>query len=286
MFIALASITSPGDIVAVESPCVFSILEVIASLDLRTLEIPIRHPYGLDLECLDRVCAEHIVKALVVTPNFHNPTGISMSEEQKQQVYQIAVRYTMPIVENDIYGDLYFEGNRPSTIRKYDTNGLVLTYSSFSKTLAPGVRLGWLAAGKYFSKAERLKFSMGRSVSPINQEVIIKLLTSSSYEKHLRVFRQKLKQQSSQLIEQFKTHFSNKVSITYPKGGYSFWCQLPISTDMDLFYMVCEKEGIYFTPGDTFSFTDVYDTCFRTVFAQQLTESNLKAIQKVSQVLK
>lgn len=286
LYIALASVTSPGDIVAVESPCVFSILEVFASLGLRTVEVPVRYPNGLDIEYLAKVCADYTIKAIVVTPNFHNPTGLLLTDEQKQQVYDIAVEYNVPIIENDIYGDLYFEGNRPSNIRSFDTKGLVLTYSSFSKTLAPGLRLGWLAAGKYFSKAERVKFSIGRSVSPINQEVMIKLLNSSSYDKHLRVFRSKLELQCIRLIEQFKVSFPQEFKLTYPKGGYSLWCQLPINTDVDLFYKSCIKEGVYFTPGETFSFTDAYDSCFRAVFSQQLTEGHLNAIQRIGEVLK
>lgn len=286
LYIALSSITCPGDIIAVESPCVFSILEVIANLGLRTIEIPISFPNGLDIELLEKVCIEHAVKAIVVTPNFHNPTGILMSDEQKKQVYEIAVAHNVPIVENDIYGDLYFEGNRPTNIRNYDTKGLVLTYSSFSKTLAPGLRIGWLAAGQYFAKVERLKFSLGRSVTPINQEVVIKLLQSTNYDKHLRGFRSKLAQQAVLLKEQFTTCFPSGLITSCPKGGYSLWCELSAHVDITLFYKKSEEVGVSFTPGETFSFTDWYDTCFRAVFSHQLTPGNLESIQRLGKVVR
>lgn len=257
LYIALASTTSPGDIIAVESPCVFSILEVFANLGLRTIEIPVSYPGGIDISLLEKVCDDHPIRAIVITPNFHNPTGLLLSDLQKKQIYDIAVANNIPIIENDIYGDLYFEGNRPNNIRNYDTKGLVLTYSSFSKTLAPGLRLGWLAAGQYFAKAERLKFSLGRSVTPINQEVIVKLLQSTNYDKHLRSFRTKLAQQATLLKELFTTTFSDSLITSCPKGGYSLWCELSANTDMGLFYKKCEEVGVYFTHGETFTLTAV-----------------------------
>lgn len=281
LYIALASITSPNDIIAVESPCIFSILEVMANLKLRTVEIPVRFYEGFDTDYLKKVCLTNDIKAIVLTPNFHNPTGVLMTDESKKAVYQVALHHHIPIIENDIFGDLYFNGTRPSNIRNYDEAGLVLTYSSFSKSLAPGIRLGWLAAGQFFSKIERLKFALGRSVSPLNQEVMIKLLQSSAYDKHLRVFRQQLERQAMQLVGQLINAFPDSLHIQFPKGGYCIWAQLPLHTDMVQFYKRCTEEGVQFTPGATFSFTDVYDTCFRAVFAKQLTLVDLQAIKRV-----
>ncbi|TXJ27500.1 MAG: PLP-dependent aminotransferase family protein [Chitinophagaceae bacterium] len=187
LYIALAAVTVPGDVIAVESPCVFSVLEVIANLRLRAIEIPVRYKDGFDTDYLKDICTKNRIKAIVLTPNFHNPTGILMTDEKKREVLSIASGYNMPIIENDVYGDLYFNDTRPSTIRNFDTSGLVITVSSFSKTIAPGMRLGWMAAGRFFSETERVKFSLGRSVSPLNQEVVMKLLLSSSYDRHLRL---------------------------------------------------------------------------------------------------
>ncbi len=285
-YIALAVTTEPNDIVAVESPCIFSMLEVIASLRLRTVEIPVRRGDGLDTEYLKRTCQNNRIKAIVLTPNFHNPTGVLLSEEKKKIVYEIARYHHTPVIENDIYGDLYFSHSRPTTIRNFDNEGLVLTFSSFAKTIAPGIRLGWLAPGKFFEKAERLKFSLGRSVAPLNQELIIKLLSTSSYDRHLRVFRQELKKQALKLVDQFNTYFPIDSDTFIPAGGYSLWTKLPAHVDMRLFYENCYKTGVYFTPGATFSFTDVYDHCFRTVFSQRVTDSHLAAIAKLGDGLK
>ncbi|AQX14158.1 GntR family transcriptional regulator [Elizabethkingia meningoseptica] len=284
LYIALAATTNPGDLVAVESPCVFSVLEVIASLRLKSIEIPVGYKEGFDTDYLENVCKKNPVKAIVLTPNFHNPTGILMTDNRKKEVLDIAERHHIPVIENDIYGDLYFGHSRPSTIKNFDTSGLVITYSSFSKTLAPGIRLGWLSAGQFFSKAERIKFSLGRSVSPFNQEVINKLLDSTAYERHLRTFRQQLEQQAMTLTDQF-SHFFPDSYTHIPQGGYSIWSRLPAATDMEQFYQYCKKYHLQITPGKTFSFTNAYDHYFRAIFSQRITTSELNAIQSTGKAV-
>lgn len=286
LFIALSVTTVRNDIVAVESPCVFSVLEVISSLGLKMEEIPVRDKEGIDTDYLKKVCKEKAVKAVVLTPNFHNPTGILMTDEKKRDVYNVAVFHNIPVIENDIYGDLYFNGTRPSNIRSFDSSGLILTFSSFSKTLAPGIRLGWLAAGRFFAKAERFRFSLGRSVSPLHQELVLKLLETSSYARHIRTFRMQLKQQSLQLINHFNTHFGDNICTYIPEGGYSMWNRLPEQIDIDLFYRNCKELAIQFTPGSTFSHSDSFRRYFRTVISQQLTLSDFDAIKMLGQSLK
>ena len=285
-YIALAVTTVPNDIVAIESPCIFSMLEVIASLRLRTIEIPVRKDGGLATEYLKDACDKNQVKAIVLTPNFHNPTGSLMTEENKYAAYEIAHFHHIPIIENDIYGDLYFSQSRPTNIRNLDQDGLVLTFSSFAKSIAPGIRLGWLAPGRFFEKAERLKFALGRSVSPLNQELITKLLRTSSYDRHLRIFRKHLKRQALQLVDQFNNYFPMDVVTITPAGGYSLWTKLPAQINRQLFNEACAKYGIRFTPGTTFSFTDVYHNCCRTVFSQRITVAHLASIAKLGNVLK
>lgn len=285
LYIALAAVTIPGDLIAVESPCVFSILEVCSSLRLKTIEIPVRYEDGLDVAYLKNICGIHRIKALVLTPNFHNPTGILLSDEKKRAIVAVAASQQLPIIENDVYGDLYFTGTRPSTLRNFDTAGWVITFSSFSKTLAPGIRLGWLAAGRFFAEVERVRFSLGRSVAPLNQEILIKLLHSSAYDKHLRQFRRNLERQALQLVHAFNTHFPKGSYAHPPQGGYSIWAHLPFETDMKMFDAACERFRIRFTPGASFSCTDAYHHCFRMIFSQRLTPAGIEALQKVGTLL-
>lgn len=284
--IALKSVTKVGDIVAVDSPCVFSVLEVITNLELKVVEIPVSCSSGFDLEYFRTACEENDIRALVVTPNFHNPTGAVMSDNTKKDLLGIAENYRVSIIENDMYSDLYFGEKRPCSIKSFDTKGLVMMYSSFSKTLAPGIRLGWLYAGDLYSKAERVKFSLGRSVSPVYQELILKLLQSSSYERHLRTFRRKLNDQVVQLSGVLEKYFPSGSCFYKPEGGYSIWAQLPEKTDMELFYQYCEKHGIMFTPGETFSFSGSYSHYFRIVFSERITAESILLLESAGRKAK
>ncbi|MDN3692753.1 PLP-dependent aminotransferase family protein [Chryseobacterium tructae] len=278
--IALSSVTKAGDVVAVDSPCVFSILEVIANLDLKVIEIPVHYRNGFDTEYFRKVCGENDVRALIVTPNFHNPTGIMMNDDTKKEILKIADGHQIGIIENDMYSDLYFEEKRPSSIKSFDKKGSVMIYSSFSKTLAPGIRLGWLYAGRFYSKAERTKFVLGRSVSPLYQELILKLLQENRYERHLRQFRKKLNQQAVQLLEVLRKSFPEGSYFHRPQGGYSIWAQMPEHMDMKKFYKYCEANKILFTPGGTFSHTDHYDHHFRVVFTERITPDSLRLLEE------
>lgn len=280
LFIALRSVTNEGDLIAIESPCVFSVLEVVASLKLKIVEIPMHHQDGFDLSYFEKVCNEHKIKALVITPNFHNPTGKLMNDFSKNTLVKISVKFKIPIIENDIYGDLYFTEQRPNSLKNFDEKGNVMTFSSFSKSLAPGIRLGWLLAGNFYEEAEKIKFSLGRTVSPLYQELIIKLLENNSYDRHLRSFRKKLNQQAMLLWSALRKYFPENSYFHRPEGGYSIWCELPKEIDMEEFYDYCEKNKILFTPGKTFSMTDEYAHGFRAVFSDYMTSESLVLIEK------
>lgn len=278
--IALSSVTKAGDVIAVDSPCVFSILEVIGNLGLKVIEIPVHYRTGFDTEYFRKVCAENNIQALIVTPNFHNPTGIMMSDSTKKHVLEVAEDHQVCIIENDLYSDLYFEEKRPSSIKSFDKKGVVMMYSSFSKTLAPGIRLGWLYAGSLYAKAERTKFALGRSVSPLYQELILRLLQGNSYERHLRSFRKELNRQANQLLDVLRKNFPQGSYFHKPQGGYSIWAQMPEAMDMEKFHKYCEKHKVLFTPGDTFSLTDKYSHHFRVVFAERITPESLHLLKE------
>jgi len=273
--IALKSVTKAGDVVAVESPCVFSVLEVLTHLELKVIEIPVHYKTGFDTEYFKTICEENKICALVTTPNFHNPTGVVMKDETKKEVLSMAETYQFCIIENDMYSDLYFEEQRPQSIKCFDKKGTVMMYSSFSKTLAPGIRLGWLYAGSFYAKSERVRFALGRTVSPVYQELVLKLLQGSSYERHLRLFRKKLSQQAVQVVEVLRNSFPEGSYFHRPKGGYSIWGQLPENTDMKRFYQYCEEHQVLFTPGNTFSFTDKYYFHFRVIFTERITSESI-----------
>lgn len=279
LYIALAAVCNAGDVVAIESPCVFSVLEVIRMLNLKVIEIPVDSHTGFDVDFLRKACHNNAIKAVVVTPNFHNPTGSLLTNEQKAGLLSIAHQYNVALIENDIYGDLNFHGPRPSTIKGLDDSGLVLTYSSYSKTLAPGIRLGWLSAGRFMQRAEQIKFALGSTVSPLYQETVNRLLSGSSYDRHIRTFRMQLARNAYFTIDLISDNFPEGTAIIAPAGGYNLWVKMPDHTDMHYFYDQCEKIGIRFTPGYTFSFSGAFDQYFRLVFADKYSPKRTEAIR-------
>lgn len=285
LYIALAAVCNTGDVVAVESPCVFSVLEVIRVLHLKVIEIPVDPHAGFDVDIFKKACHNNTVKAVIVTPNFHNPTGLLLTDEQKQLLLAVAHQYNVALIENDIYGDLNFHGARPSTIKGFDDSGLVLSYSSYAKTLAPGIRLGWLAAGKFMQRAEQIKFALGSTVSPLYQETVNRLLSSSSYDRHVRTFRIQLAKNAYFTINLLADNFPEKTTVITPAGGYNIWVKLPDNTDMQNFYSQCEQIGVRFTPGYTFSFSGAFDKHFRVVFADKFSPKRIKAIKLAGQHL-
>lgn len=284
LFIALSSVCEAGDIIAVESPCIFSALEVIRMLKLKVVEIPLHPQKGLDIDVLRNTCTQVKVRAILVTPNFQNPTGILFSEGQKKALLALALHYEIPLIENDIYGDLNFDGDRPSTIRSFDRSGLVMTYSSYSKTLAPGIRLGWLSAGRFFKKAEQIKFILGSSVSPIFQETVCQLLSSGSYDRHIRAFKLQLAKNARHTIKLLSECFPEGTRTSVPKGGFHIWVEMPEDTDMAEFYQASEEAGIRFTPGSTFSFPVLYSRFFRLVFADKYSAKREEALRQLGKI--
>lgn len=281
LYIALSAVTVAGDVIAVESPCVFSILEVIRVLGLKVIEVPVDVNRGFDIDFFKRACQKNKINALVVTPNFHNPTGLLLSNQVKKELVDIIQQSNIAVVENDIYGDLNFTGIRPSTLKSYDESGLVMTYTSYAKTLAPGIRLGWLSPGKFLKKAEQIRFSMGSTVSPIYQETVNRLLSTNSYNRHIRGFRMQLAKNAYFTINLLSEHFPKGTFIVQPSGGYNLWVKMPDRVDMNNFYNQCKRIGVKFTPGHTFSFSAGFEKNFRIVFADKYSSSKVKKLALV-----
>jgi len=281
LYIALSAVCNVGDVIALESPCVFSVLEVIRVLRLKVVEIPVDNQIGFDVDFFRKACEKDTIKALVITPNFHNPTGTILTDEQKWMLLNTAQKYNVAVIENDIYGDLYFHGQRPCTIKSFDESGLVLTYSSYAKTLAPGIRLGWLSAGKFMERAEQVKFTLGSTVSPLYQETVNRLIGGSGYNRHVRAFRIQLAKNAQFAINLLSTHFPKDIVTAKPAGGYNLWVRMPDNTNMDYFYDQCEEIGVRFTPGYTFSFSSAFNHYFRFVFADPFSPKRIEAIRQL-----
>lgn len=254
--LALRAVTSPGDVVAIESPTFYGLLQVIESLGLEALEIPTNPHSGMSLEALELALSRWPVKACVVTPNFSNPLGCLMPDEHKQKLVAMLKAREIPLIEDDIYGDLSFSHARPSLLKGLDDN--VLLCSSISKTLSPGLRVGWIAPGRYQEKVEYMKYVLNLATTTIPQLAVTELLESGQYERHVRRVRGDYAQSVARMTEAVIHYFPEGTKITKPEGGFVIWLELPGEVDSFALARKALGQGISIAPGPIFSASQKY----------------------------
>ena len=283
--LALRAVTSPGDIVALESPTFYGLLQVIDSLGLKALEIPTHPREGISVEALQLALEKWPVKACVVVSNFSNPTGASMSDERKRQLVELLQAQDVPLIEDDVYGDLGFSQRRPSTCKAHDKTGNVLYCSSFSKTLSPGLRVGWIAPGRHLAKVEYLKYVANLATPTLPQLATARLLESGVYERHLRRVRVEYARAVEQMIDAVDRHFPEGTKVTRPDGGFVIWIELP--KDVDSFELARKLlgNGISIAPGPIFSASQKYRNCMRLSCACRWSNEVEKALASIVRLL-
>jgi DNA-binding transcriptional MocR family regulator len=261
--LCLQAVTQPGDVVAVESPTFYSALQALERLKLRAVEVATHPRDGIDLDSLAAVLQAHPVKACWFMPNFQNPLGCLMPPPRKQEMVELLVRHQVPLIEDDVYGELYFGLNRPPPAKAYDQLGLVMHCSSFSKCLAPGYRVGWVAAGRFAGQVQRLKLMTTLSTAIPSQLAISEFLQGGGYERHLRQLRLTLAAQQALALRLIADHFPAGTRVTRPQGGYFLWLELPSHIDtLRLLHLALAKR-ISVAPGHLFSVDSRFGHCLR-----------------------
>lgn len=251
--LCLRAVAKAGDIVAIESPAFYGTLQIIESLGMKALEIPTDPRDGIVLDALASAVRRQKVKACLFVTNFSNPLGSCMPDANKKSLVELLARREIPLIEDDIYGDLCFGPARPKTAKAYDKQGLVLLCSSFSKTLAPGYRVGWTAAGRFRPQVESLKFTSSMATVTAPQMAIADFLQSGGYDRYLRKLRRILMTQVQQMSNAVGGYFPDGTKVTRPQGGYVLWVELPRSVDsLDLHRRALEQK-ISIAPGPIFS---------------------------------
>ena len=246
--LALLATTKPGDTVALESPTFFGFLQLVRDLGLYALEVPTDPQHGIDLPSVQTALQKHSVKAIIVTPNFQNPTGAVMPDQNKRELGKLAKRYRATIIEDDIYGDLQFGNKRPAPLASLVDCDIVYC-SSFSKTLTPGLRVGYILPFVHQDKIRRLKLS-GTITSPsLNQLVIAEYLQTGAYERHLRTLRVHLKNQVGAAHRALAESLPPGTQITTPKGGFLLWIRLPAPANSLELYEQMQRQGISILAG-------------------------------------
>jgi DNA-binding transcriptional MocR family regulator len=251
--LALRCVTAPGDVVVVETPTYHGILQTVAAQRLKVLELPHRRDGALDLPRLDTLLQQYQVRAAVLVPNFHNPLGSVISDHDKRALLASCARHAAVVIEDDIYGELAWSGQRPAPLRHFDRHGLVITCGSFSKTLAPGLRVGWLLGADWTDALVRAKYHSTVGNPALPQLALADYLQRHDQERHLRRLRQTLAGNAQRMRAAIARHWPTGTCCSDPLGGLSLWLQLPPGGDAGALFEAALAEGIGISPGQQFS---------------------------------
>lgn len=261
--LALQLLTRPGDLVAVEAPCFYAQLQALERLQLRAVEVATHPRTGVDLAALERLLQEQPVRVCWFMSSFQNPLGALMPDEKKKALVALLARFEVPLIEDDVYAELHHGPRRPAPAKAHDREGRVLHCSSFSKSLAPGWRVGWVAAGRYAAELERLKLMQSLSTAVPTQLALVDYLQSGQYDRHLRRLRQRLATQMALMRRAIVKHFPSGTRVTQPEGGYFLWVELPAGQDALALQAAALAQGISLAPGQLFSADRRFGHCLR-----------------------
>jgi DNA-binding transcriptional MocR family regulator len=261
--LCLRAVASPGDTIAVESPTYYGFLQMIEANKMKAVEISSDPQEGMNLNALASALKKHSIKACMVISNFSNPLGSCMPDEKKKKLVDMLARNEIPLIEDDIYGDIYFGPERPGVCKAYDKKGLVLLCSSFSKVLSPGLRVGWTAPGRFRDEVRRLKFVNTMTTCAISQLAIAEILRNGGYDHQLRKNRKAYYQQVQNVTQGVAKYFPAGTRVTRPSGGFVLWVELPKKIDSLELYRRAALERISIVPGIIFSAKGRYQNFIR-----------------------
>ena len=268
--LCLAAVTEPGDAVVVESPCFYATLQALERRGLRAVEVPTHPREGIDLDALEAAIARHAPRACWLMPTFQNPLGATMPEARKRDLVDLLARHDIPLIEDDVYGELHYAPKRALPAKAFDREGLVMHCASFSKSLAPGYRIGWVAAGRHVRAIARGKLTSTLNTNVPAQIALARYLERGGFDRHLRRLRATLAAQQAQYIAAVAAVFPEGTRVTRPEGGYFLWLELPEGTDALALQRQAARAGISIAPGPMFSASRGFGNCLRLNCGQPL----------------
>jgi len=263
VYLALRAITRPGDTVVVQSPAYYGLLETLEALELRALAIRTHPREGIDLDALDEAMATKRIAAVALVTNFSNPLGSVMTDAKKKELVELLDAHDIPLVEDDIFGELPFEGTRPTAVKAFDRQERVIYCNSFSKTISAGVRIGWCAPGRYLDAMAHLKLVANTASPSAPQLAIARFLKEGGYDRHLRRLRATYRENVRRMTSRIALTFPEGTRVTRPAGGHLLWVQMPRAVDSMRLYESATRQKISIAPGPMFSASGRYTNCMR-----------------------
>ena len=284
--LCLRAVTQNGDTVAVESPNYFGIYQSLENMGLKVVEISSNPSTGLDIDCLEKSIDKFNVKACIVTPNFNNPSGSCMPEENKKRLVEVITKHNIALIEDDIYGELYFGRSRPRTCKYYDTKGLVMHCASLSKSLAPGYRVGWTIPGKFTEDVKQIKRISDISSPSLTQAAMAHFLGNGRYEYHLKNLRKALHTQYLKYTQAIIQYFPEGTKLSRPQGGFVLWVELPGKVNASKLRLEAMKHHISVVPGKIFSVRCNYHNFIRISFGKPWNEDMDYGLMMLGKIVK
>ena len=284
--LCIDTITQPGDTVAIESPATHIYLQVIQRRGLRAVEIGMDPDEGLNLDKLEQAIHRHKLKAVLLMTTFQNPLGCCMPDAKKRALVELLARHAIPLIEDDVYTELAFDGVHRKAAKAYDRRGLVLHCSSFTKWLSAGRRVGWASAGRYAKQVRELKLITSLSAPPYAQAAIYEYLVHGPMARDLRELRQTLHQNLHAMQEAIGAHFPADTRVSRPEGGYVLWVELSKAADVMQLYRKALLENISIAPGPMFSASRGFGNCMRLNFGLKWDERMQTGVRRVGELAK
>jgi DNA-binding transcriptional MocR family regulator len=283
----IKAVTKPGDAIAIESPTYHAIFQLMESYGLNVVEIPTDPVTGADLDYLEQAITRFDIKACVFVANFSSPLGSCMPDHNKKRLVDMLAKKEIPLIEDDIYGELYFGKTRPKTCKSFDRKGLVLHCSSVSKSLAPGYRIGWVIPGRFKTQIIQLKRMHTVSTNTLSQSVVANFLSNGRYELHLRHLRKALHTQSLRYIQAISEFFPEDTRVTRPQGGFVLWVELNRPINTYKLHKRAMKHNIGIAPGAIFSpQKGRFENCFRISYGEPWSDRIEDAIRTIGKLIR
>ncbi|HMN45814.1 MAG TPA: PLP-dependent aminotransferase family protein [Povalibacter sp.] len=283
--LTLGVVCQPGDTVLVESPTYFGLLQAIEHLRLKVVEVPNRPGVGIDAEAVRTIARSTRLSAAVLMPNFNNPAGTLTPDDAKRDIVATLTGMEIPIIEDDIYGDLHYGSMRPASMRAFDDTGLVISCGSVSKTIALGYRIGWAVTPQFHTDIARAKFYSSVACPTLQQLVLARYYASGGYDRYLRRVRTLLSINAQSFIDAVARHFPAGTRITRPAGGIVIWVELPAHVDAVELFRSALASRIGIAPGIVFSAKADYRNYMRLSCGLPWSPAIDRAIEKLGKLV-
>jgi DNA-binding transcriptional MocR family regulator len=260
---AVEASTAPGDTIAIRTPTFYPLLRIIHSLNRKIIEIPSTANRAGDLERLEEAIERFNVRACVVSVSLPDPYGASLSDVDKRRLIDLAERFNMAMIEDDVFGHVSIRNKLMRPLKAFDQNGRVLHCSSFSKTLGSGLRVGWCMPGRYAKAMQNVRSIVAPAMPVFEQAVIAKLLESPSFSRHVRELKLNVRQNIHALQNALGEGLLAGSHLTSKDGGLLAWVRLPAGTSATTIYKAALERNVALAPGGMYSLANQFDDHIR-----------------------